>query len=479
MKADSNTLTKIRRNVISLLGGDFLNKVSTFLVYAMLARHADAYRLGQLSLGLMLLYTFQVFAASGLPIEISRNVARRPNGARRLLIHGYIAVLVPAFLATIAMVLFSHLMGFGDSTTRLILILSFAILPCALATIAEAVIRGREKMHLIVLANAPGNCGMVIAAYIVLSLGFGVSAIGLVIVVAKIITFVCLHCIQFRQPPLNRKCHRIRLAFAWRMLRRSLVFLGSDSVIVIWSSLDALLLSVFATEREIGLLGASFQLLQPTRMFYQCLGHSCFPALCSAAMVSREQVAILSHVLIGFLLRLCIPATVTIWVVAGDALATIYGNEDFRAGAIALRILSLTLLLDIVCTVLGRSLWAMSQEKVVLKAVVINLMISLVIGIVLISRFGLIGAAVSVLLSSALNVFQHCYYFYRVTRHFSIWSELIAILPAALAMMLVVVCAPAYLYLNLLLALIVYFVFAFPKQWYSVLRLGSSRHKAT
>ena len=69
MKFSQSKLFRIGMNAMSLLGGDVFNKASTFLVYALLARHTGVHEFGQLSLGLMLLYTFHVFAAAGLPIS--------------------------------------------------------------------------------------------------------------------------------------------------------------------------------------------------------------------------------------------------------------------------------------------------------------------------------------------------------------------------------------------------------------------------
>src|SRR3954463_4653308 len=85
-RSHESSIALMRRvviNAMSLLTSDVLNKAATFMVYALVGRYCGARAFGQLSLGLMLLYTFQVFASAGLPTLITRDVAKMPRSAGR------------------------------------------------------------------------------------------------------------------------------------------------------------------------------------------------------------------------------------------------------------------------------------------------------------------------------------------------------------------------------------------------------------
>ena len=67
VREPESVVARFAGNVASLLTSDVLNKATTFAIYAMVSRYVGMHSFGQLSLGLLLLYTFQVFATIGLP----------------------------------------------------------------------------------------------------------------------------------------------------------------------------------------------------------------------------------------------------------------------------------------------------------------------------------------------------------------------------------------------------------------------------
>ena len=219
-------------------------------------------------------------------------------------------------------------------------------------------------------------------------------AVACVIVVSRVITLISMHSL-FHLIATDCRWSRLRPRLSWLLLRNSMVFLGTDGVHAIQASLFGLLLSKFASERELGLLGASYQLLQPIQMFYRSVGHSSFPSLVSAAQVSGAAVGNLARSILGLVMRLAFPAATAVFCLAGDLLVTVYGNSEFREGAIVLQILAFTLLLDSLNDVLGHGLWAMNRDGTVLGIVIVNLIANALVGLILISQFGLVGAACS------------------------------------------------------------------------------------
>ena len=68
-------LLKTGRNALSILTSDVMNRVTSFVLYALVARHLGAQQFGQLALALTLFYTAQVFAVAGVKTLIVRQVA--------------------------------------------------------------------------------------------------------------------------------------------------------------------------------------------------------------------------------------------------------------------------------------------------------------------------------------------------------------------------------------------------------------------
>jgi len=69
---------------------------------------------------------------------------------------------------------------------------------------------------------------------------------------------------------------------------------------------------------------------------------------------------------------------------------------------------------------MGQTLWAAHCENTAFKIGLANLVVSVIIGFLLISQFGLIGAAVTSTLVAAINLFQHCFYVFRLFNSLSV-----------------------------------------------------------
>src|SRR4029077_4282047 len=69
-------LRKAGGNALSMLTSDVMNRATSFLMYALVARRLGAQEFGQLSLAFSLFYMFQVFAIAGLKVLVIRQVAK-------------------------------------------------------------------------------------------------------------------------------------------------------------------------------------------------------------------------------------------------------------------------------------------------------------------------------------------------------------------------------------------------------------------
>ena len=460
----SSRIAKIKRNAASLFAGDLFTKASTFCVYAMVGRYAGTLGFGQIALGLFLLYLFNVFAAGGLPVLVTRLVAKDPERSNHFLYNGYLAAIITSAASTLVMLILARVMGYAPTTVTVITILATAIAPYAMTMIAEAVIRGREEMRLVAIANIPGNVFMVIASAYVLLNDYGIVTLAVVIASARFITFAAANMLIYLScKKQNVAPAQLQVSVAWGLLKRSMVFLGSDGINALWHAMDGLILSWYASESQIGLLQSSFQLLQPALMVYRSIGHSSFPALVDAARAGPDRIAEISGSLIGYMLRLSLPAAVAMFVLAEDVLVTVYSDEGFRAGGIVLKILSVTLVLDLISPVFGHGLYAVSKEKTVLRIVICNLIVSCLAALVLISQFGLVGAAFSVLTSTIVNVFQHNWYFQRQVVRLPLWREAVKVLPGAVVLIACVALLPTHRFISLAIGVVIYFAITFPQ----------------
>lgn len=441
-------LFRVAGNAASLLTTDLLNKATTFVIYALTARYLGAQAFGQFSLGLLLVYVFQVFASVGLPNLLTREIAQRPARGPRLVAGGLVAAGLTSLLAMLAMMGTAVVMHYDRGTTAVIVVLALGIFPYAAAQVFESSFRGTQQMHLIAISNVIANTVKVLGAIWMLHQGYGILWLaGLLVVVRGLILLIDL---LLYVAWSGQRFGRWHVRFVRALMRRSSTFLGIDAAIAGWSAVDALLLSKFMGELEVGLYSAATQLLQPASLVYMSIVGSIFPAMCRRSHAGHVPLYQLTRWMVAFLLMLGLPAVVLIVAFSDVILLVAYADQEFLRSVPVMSIAAFALIGQCFTTILGHSLWASNREGDTLRIVLTNLIANVIISSITISIWGLVGAAAGTLLVSLLNVLQHYLAFYRVTGRQAVDWQIASPLLAGMLMAAVMWCLPSGLSESLL-----------------------------
>jgi O-antigen/teichoic acid export membrane protein len=402
-------------NAVLVLTSDVVNRAATFVLYAMVARYLGPTGVGQLALALALFCTFQVFAAGGVRTMITREVARDPTALRRCLASGTLLVTLASAASILVLLVLTHALGYSRETASVVLLLAFALLPYARSVVCEAAFQAFDRMRYLVYAHVPVHVARVALAYVLLRRGHGAAHVAALLLashcaVAAVESWLARRLLT--QPSVDRAARLTTTltrtaAGALVMARSARTFLGIDGLVGIGASLNIVLLSALVGERQVGLYSAAIQLLIPITLVHQSVVISVFPTLCRMVADGPSQVTTTLSRMLALLLALAIPTTVGLWFLGESALLLLYGERDFLQASTALRVIVWTLVPVALTTVLGQVLLAGGRERVTLRIAAANLLVGLVAGVVLIAKFGLIGAAGAAVLTRLVSVWQH------------------------------------------------------------------------
>lgn len=400
----STTLRRIAANAASMLASDVVNRATTFALYALVARSLGAYEFGQLSLALTLFYTFQILAVAGLKTMVTREVAKHRERTAEMLVNGSVVVFATAMVSVAALTFFVRVMGYTADTARVVLLLSLGLLPYALTAICEAVFQGWERMRLIAIANIPVNVVKIGLSFAVLLLGSGLTSVVLLLVGSYIVIAVIEWWLTLRFVIVPRA--RLRVSVMTWMLRSTVTFLGIDGIIAITGSLNVILLSKLRNETEVGLYNAGTQLMVPVALVYQSIVLSVFPVMCRRYEPTLQGIKRIGERVIELMLGVALPTSVGLFLLSTTAITLLYGSGLGRAAS-SLQIMVWGLLLSAMTSILGQVLVASLREKVTLRIVVIDLVVSVLFGVILIHQFGYLGAAATALITRGVDLFLH------------------------------------------------------------------------
>jgi O-antigen/teichoic acid export membrane protein len=172
-------------------------------------------------------------------------------------------------------------------------------------------------------------------------------------------------------------------------------------------SLNVILLSKLATEKEVGLFNAATQLMVPLLLVTQSIAQSIFPVMCRKVEPGFRSLKLIAEQAMELLLVLALPTVAGIFFLGQWGLSVLYKNPAFIQAVPALRIISWTLILQVFTSVLGQVLVATHREKITLRIAVVCMLLNFAVGWPLISRFGLRGAGVAMLVTSFAGCIQH------------------------------------------------------------------------
>jgi len=393
-------------NIGSILTSEAFNRAVTFVIYLLIARYFDDAIFGRLSLALTLLYITQVLASFGLNTYIAREASKEPGAVGRYFVHGTLVALAASAMAYLGLVTFTLAVGYAAETRAAILLLGISTAPFAVAAVCHGIFQALERMHLIPIVNVPANVLKLGVALVLLERGAALEGVILAMVGAQLLASVGVFLTALRIVRLQRSSLAIRVHHLKGLVRGASAFVGIDAVIALWTGLPLMLLSLFAAEADVGRYSAAYQLIVPVSLLMNATMIAALPLMSRTLTEGAQRLRAITKGVLTAMLVLALPAAVGLFIVAKDALRLIYG-EGFEPASVVLTIVSPLIVFQALAAGLGNALFAGMRERATLRIVSVNCVAALLLGLVLIPRFGSIGAAVVALTVGVLNLIQH------------------------------------------------------------------------
>ena len=398
-------LGAIAANVSSLLTSNVINRATSFIVYAMVARYLGARELGQLVLAVSFFQLGSRFALLGLETLTTREVAKDRARTGEYLPTASVVVVVTSVISLPVIWSLAELLNYSADTKRVILYLFVGMAPFTLSQLTEATFVGWERSKFVAYSNSPIWIAHTAFVFLLLNAGYGADAVALAMAATyAVIAGVHWVLLISKMGPLSGRVNR---RFPRAMLKSGLPFLGIQGMNAIRASIGIVFLSTFAGETAVGIFAAANQLLIPLSLIFQATGQGVFPAMVRNFKSSASGLQRLSRRLTEFTLALAIPAAAGLYVLAGPLLLLVYGDSEFLDSVVVLRILAVTLLFKALTAILGQILWASHRETTSLRIALTNTIVMVVAALILIPAFDVVGAALASLFVGTLHVIQH------------------------------------------------------------------------
>jgi O-antigen/teichoic acid export membrane protein len=254
----------------------------------------------------------------------------------------------------------------------------------------------------LVIVAVPVNALKIGVSYYLLSNGYGVLTVALVLVACFVTTFILEFLVLCRYMTWHGVS--LDLGFCRALLGRAWRFFAINWLDALSSTVNTVLLSWFVGEVAVGIFSAAWQLLVPVTLALQAVHNSLFPTLCRRANSDRRQLQRLILLMLEVLAFIAVPGCVLMYFCAEPIISLIYGHRDFSGSIAIMRIILPVVILQAVSNTFSLVLYSHHREHITLRITATNLVFNVVFGIMLVKSFGLTGAAIAAVLTALLNV---------------------------------------------------------------------------
>jgi O-antigen/teichoic acid export membrane protein len=408
-------------------------------------------------------YLFSILATLGLDMILTREVARKSPRQPEFM-RGVMTLKLLLGPLCLAIVLgFSHARGYGGDLLWGIWCYSFVLLLTTVAQTYDAVFQGLDRVGYIAIANIVNQLVFVVLGGACVLLGRDLRWIFATIVVAAVLRLIVSTHLMAR---LRLVWAKPSLDTLYYLLKESVPIAFAASFVIIYQQLDAVLLGEMKGNAQVGWYRAGAKFL----VFFTVLRDSflvaVYPVLASLANSDRERMGSLVTRAVRYQLIVALYFIIC-FVILPRVAPTLLGDE-FKNTAAVLPIMALMLVPSTISITMGRVLVASGNQKRVMLATGLALVVNATLNLTLIPRFGYMGAAAAAVTSELAVAGANVYYVQRyVARTRMIRAVIRPAIAAAIVGLALYLLPGLHLYLALPLAGLLYVVGLFALRTFS------------
>jgi O-antigen/teichoic acid export membrane protein len=394
-----NAIERILRNTSLLAVANVLDRVIAFFVVITIGRRLGKEVFGQYSVGIAVVtIVFQV-SALGLNVIVKRQTARDRSSIGRYLGNALSIQVLSGILGVIAVRLFGLIAGYDGSTVQVMVGLAVAFALEMLIQLSFAVFESQERMEY-ELAVIAVRVLLPLCLPVVLALGYGLWGI-LVVWVAINVVRVCLS-LWLTHARFHSVRPQVDLHFWRHLIGESYPLIFATLFNVIYYRINALMLSFYRGETEVGTFNAAFTFLNMAGVLSVAFLRSVFPRFAQQAgqpeRLKRTFLAALATMAAaGFAIALLMS-------LLADTIITVVFTSEFENSSAALVILAWAGFFMFMSSTCGVLLNATRRQKTVMYITAGMATVNVLLNLWLIPTFGYVGASYVTLTSYGVGL---------------------------------------------------------------------------
>jgi len=362
---------------------------------------------GKFSFAMALGALFALATDFGLSEFAKRAIARNPQLAGKYLGNIIMWKLLLSVMVFMLIIVAANSMRSDITTQILAYLLGFSALTKTFKTFAQGLMQAFERYKLYAITQIVHNALLFICGVLALYCGTGVIGFAVVFLSVRLLD------LAYGYYLLTSRVVAFRPRFDPGFLREiqfKAFPIGVYAVTVeIYWYVDTILLEMLSSDTQVGWYNAGYKLFEALLIFPMIICQSVSPQLSRLFVSDTIGHRDLMRRIFKFAFVISVVVTGCGLFVAGDLVEILYG-ADYQPAAVGLKILLIGFLFSFLHYVLHSVLISIDQQSILVRLSLIGLVFNIIANLLLIPRYGLIGAAGATVASEFL-IFIFGYYF--------------------------------------------------------------------
>lgn len=395
----------IAKNAVSLLASRVVGALVTVVLVAIVARSLGTDGFGRYTFALSVGAILSVIADFGLSYLIPREVAQDKSKLEGYLMAG--CVIKAVFSAGLFLLLVAILPYFYSQSVRYAVYAAFAMFALrGLVELCISFFNAFERMHYSAALYLMCHLGVFGAGLAAVWVGVGDAWRILLAQACAMIGFVgfaFLLTFKLLRPDTLRFDRGLCMVVLKQAVPFGLFAIGG----IVYFQIDNVLMSAFRNFEEIGFYQAAIRLIVALEMLPLVFSNAIYPTISRVLRQSKQQAVEITEKVLYLMLIIGVPIGVTTTVLAHPIVSFIFGN-NYAAVVPALTIVAWLVPIRFCGHILGTLLSASGNQEFRTLVSWLSVAVNVAINLVLLPRYGYIGAAIA---SVATSLFLVTFYY--------------------------------------------------------------------
>jgi O-antigen/teichoic acid export membrane protein len=373
--------------------------IARILLLLLIARRFGPEDFGRLALVLSLVEIVRVIADFGIDVVTIRRFSVNRLLSEKLLGNALSLKLISATLGYISCIVIYWLLFQDNEGVRLVFIVGTLLYASLLLNAFVSYFQANLAMPSIVISSVASTLSYISLALCGLTFHWSLLSFALIIPACELINLLITASIY-------RKIAFVRLRFDKRiilsLITESAPVAAGAIAVVLYLRLDNLLVGLFLNEASVGIYSAGYRFTEPFMLIFTSLSLSIYASLSrsgkgdESTQVGRNLFRILATVI-----GLSMAAAFLLSFFAARLMSLI--SPEYVNAVAVLQVLSISIVFKALNAQLTAVIYSRGRFSVITVIAIINLVIFISLSLLMIPKYGIIGAAIAVTATEGLN----------------------------------------------------------------------------